>query len=69
VLDELAAFAPVRAVLGNNDTVDVAEWGAPAARGRDYSLGMPSTQAAYRRAEARTASAAPSRTSRSHQPP
>jgi hypothetical protein len=29
VLDELAAFAPVRAVLGNNDTIDVAEWGAP----------------------------------------
>jgi putative phosphoesterase len=29
VLDELSAFAPVRAVLGNNDTVDVAEWGAP----------------------------------------
>jgi uncharacterized protein len=29
VLDELAAFAPVRAVLGNNDTADVAEWGAP----------------------------------------
>lgn len=29
VLDELAAFAPVRAVLGNNDTADVAAWGAP----------------------------------------
>jgi putative phosphoesterase len=29
VLDELVAFAPVRAVLGNNDTADVAEWGAP----------------------------------------
>jgi uncharacterized protein len=29
VLDQLAAFAPVRAVLGNNDTADVAEWGAP----------------------------------------
>jgi len=29
VLDELAAFAPVRAVLGNNDTADVADWGAP----------------------------------------
>ena len=29
VLDELAAFAPVRVVLGNNDTADVAEWGAP----------------------------------------
>jgi uncharacterized protein len=29
VLDELAAFAPLRVVLGNNDTADVAEWGAP----------------------------------------
>jgi putative phosphoesterase len=29
VLEELAALAPVRAVLGNNDTADVAEWGAP----------------------------------------
>jgi len=29
VLDELRAFAPVRAVLGNNDGPDVAEWGAP----------------------------------------
>ncbi|HEX8858100.1 MAG TPA: metallophosphoesterase family protein [Actinomycetes bacterium] len=29
VLDELGAFAPVRVVLGNNDTADVAEWGAP----------------------------------------
>jgi uncharacterized protein len=29
VLDELAAFAPVRAVLGNNDSADVADWGAP----------------------------------------
>jgi putative phosphoesterase len=29
VLEELAAFAPVRAVLGNNDTADVAAWGAP----------------------------------------
>jgi putative phosphoesterase len=28
VLEELAAFAPVRAVLGNNDTPDVAAWGA-----------------------------------------
>ena len=28
-LDELAAFAPVRAVLGNNDGPDVAAWGAP----------------------------------------
>jgi uncharacterized protein len=29
VLDELARFAPVRAVLGNNDGADVAAWGAP----------------------------------------
>ena len=29
VLDELAAHAPVRAVLGNNDGPDVAAWGAP----------------------------------------
>ncbi|GAB2842517.1 YfcE family phosphodiesterase [Actinocorallia aurea] len=29
VLDELAAFAPVHAVLGNNDGPDVAAWGAP----------------------------------------
>jgi putative phosphoesterase len=29
VLDELAAYAPVRAVLGNNDGPDVAAWGAP----------------------------------------
>jgi uncharacterized protein len=28
-LDELAQFAPVHAVLGNNDGTDVAEWGAP----------------------------------------
>jgi uncharacterized protein len=28
-LVELAAFAPVHAVLGNNDTADVAQWGAP----------------------------------------
>ena len=28
VLDELAEFAPVRAVLGNNDGADVAAWGA-----------------------------------------
>ena len=31
VLDELSAFAPTRAVLGNNDGPDVAAWGAPAA--------------------------------------
>jgi uncharacterized protein len=29
VLDELAAYAPVRAVRGNNDGPDVAGWGAP----------------------------------------
>ena len=29
VLEELAAYAPVRAVLGNNDAPDVAAWGAP----------------------------------------
>jgi len=29
VLDELAAYAPVRAVHGNNDGRDVAAWGAP----------------------------------------
>src|SRR3712207_9459651 len=29
VLDELAAYAPVRVVLGNNDGPEVAAWGAP----------------------------------------
>lgn len=29
VLDELSEYAPVRAVLGNNDGPDVAAWGAP----------------------------------------
>ena len=29
VLDELSAFAPVRAVLGNNDDAAVAGWGVP----------------------------------------
>jgi len=28
VLDELSGYAPVHAVLGNNDGADVAEWGA-----------------------------------------
>ena len=28
-LDELAAFAPVQAVRGNNDGPDIAAWGAP----------------------------------------
>jgi uncharacterized protein len=30
VLDELAGYAPVHAVRGNNDGPDVAAWGAPA---------------------------------------
>jgi uncharacterized protein len=29
VLDELSAYAPVRAVLGNNDLPEVSAWGAP----------------------------------------
>lgn len=29
VLDELAAYAPLHVVLGNNDGPDVAAWGAP----------------------------------------
>jgi uncharacterized protein len=29
VLDELSDYAPVHAVLGNNDGADVAAWGAP----------------------------------------
>jgi putative phosphoesterase len=29
VLDELAAYAPVHAVCGNNDGPDVVAWGAP----------------------------------------
>lgn len=32
VLDELAAYAPVRVVLGNNDGADVAGWGPPETR-------------------------------------
>jgi putative phosphoesterase len=28
VLDELAEYAPVQAVVGNNDSTDVTEWGA-----------------------------------------
>jgi uncharacterized protein len=40
VLEELAAFAPVRAVLGNNDTADVAAWGAPEALRLDLD-GLP----------------------------
>ncbi|MBA3797611.1 MAG: metallophosphoesterase family protein [Geodermatophilaceae bacterium] len=29
VLDELSTYAPVRAVRGNNDGPDIADWGAP----------------------------------------
>jgi uncharacterized protein len=35
VLDELAEYAPVRAVLGNNDGAEVAAWGAPETRSLD----------------------------------
>jgi putative phosphoesterase len=35
VLDELAGYAPVHAVLGNNDGPDVAAWGAPETLGLD----------------------------------
>ena len=42
VLEELAAFAPVRAVLGNNDEPDVAAWGAPATLRPDLDhAGLP----------------------------
>ena len=37
VLAELAEYAPVTAVLGNNDGPDVAEWGA--ARTAEFDLG------------------------------
>ena len=40
VLAELAAYAPVRAVLGNNDGPDVADWGAPPTLELDLD-GMP----------------------------
>ena len=40
VLDELSAYAQVRAVLGNNDGPDVAAWGAPPALELDLD-GMP----------------------------
>lgn len=33
VLDELSTFAPVHAVLGNNDGDDVAAWGVPMEQG------------------------------------
>jgi uncharacterized protein len=37
VLDELHEYAPVRAVLGNNDAPDVASWGAEATLEFDIS--------------------------------
>ena len=40
VLDELAAFAPVRAVIGNNDGPDVEAWGATAVFEADLA-GVP----------------------------
>lgn len=40
VLDELSGFAPVRAVLGNNDGPDVAAWGVPETAGFDLD-GLP----------------------------
>jgi uncharacterized protein len=40
VLDELSAYAPVRAVLGNNDGPDVAAWGAPLVLALDLD-GLP----------------------------
>jgi len=40
VLDELSGYAPVRAVLGNNDGPDVAAWGAPQALELDLG-GLP----------------------------
>jgi uncharacterized protein len=40
VLDELGAFAPVRAVCGNNDGPDVVEWGAPPTQELDLD-GLP----------------------------
>lgn len=40
VLDELSQYAPVRAVLGNNDGDDVAAWGAPPSLQLDIA-GLP----------------------------
>jgi hypothetical protein len=40
VLDELAGYAPVRVVHGNNDGPDVAAWGAPEALHLDLD-GLP----------------------------
>jgi hypothetical protein len=36
VLEELATFAPVRVILGNNDRPDVAAWGARATQEFDF---------------------------------
>ena len=40
VLDELSQYAPVHAVLGNNDRQDVAAWGAPETLSLDLD-GLP----------------------------
>jgi uncharacterized protein len=40
VLDELAGYAPVHVVLGNNDGADVAAWGAPPTLALDLD-GLP----------------------------
>ena len=40
VLEELSSFAPVRAVLGNNDGPEVAAWGAPETAAFDLA-GLP----------------------------
>jgi uncharacterized protein len=40
VLDELSGYAPVRAVLGNNDLEEVADWGAPPTQQFDID-GLP----------------------------
>jgi len=40
VLDELSGYAPVRAVLGNNDLAEVAGWGAPPTQHLDID-GLP----------------------------
>jgi len=58
VLDELAQYAPVKAVVGNNDGPDVAAWGAPEvaafeAGGLDVAMLHDSGQAAGRLARLR----------------
>jgi len=58
VLDELAQYAPVKAVVGNNDGPDVATWGAPEvaafeAGGLDVAMLHDSGQAAWRLARLR----------------